>query len=450
MKRRVKRPTRVKPKKKSGSMKKKPSGLLGRYLLQSLTQGSSHQRRSNSRRLKSSSSSKVTRKVTRLKSLGFFQLKLPQDTPEVALSTETTAVQVALPVITTPPSLPSVPTVSVTEVSVPPQRVLIDESVGVRWLLTTELLRPQNDLKQSIEGFLLDQRSPHTRRAYGKDLKRFIQFLLVRNQERGTEKIDRLLIIAYKDSLLNEGLEHTTVDRHLATLRSFFRWLMDDGKIEKSPVEGVRFLNPKRMSSTLGFTDEEVRRVLGVPSRHTRTGAMHHAILSVLFYCGLRRSELCDLRTSNVGTERNHPVLRLRGKGNAERLIVIPPRAWESLNHYLAMSRKELREDQFLFNPMRNNRGGGVTNKALNPSMIFYIVTKYAKLAGVANRVSPHSCRATAISNARDHQVSDRSIQEFAGWASPDMITRYDKRRNAVENSASLAIRYENEKKEES
>ena len=74
--------------------------------------------------------------------------------------------------------------------------------------------------------------------------------------------------------------------------------------------------------------------------------------------------------------------------------------------------------------------------------MVFYIVTSYAKKEGIANRVSPHSCRATAISNARDRNVPDRAIQEFAGWASPDMITRYDKRRTSVEASAAHAISY--------
>ncbi len=87
-------------------------------------------------------------------------------------------------------------------------------------LLTTELLRPGDRLRESIEGFLLDQRSEHTRRAYGRDLKRFVQYLLERKLDRGIENLDRSVLIAYKDRLLSEGLEHTTIDRHLATLRS--------------------------------------------------------------------------------------------------------------------------------------------------------------------------------------------------------------------------------------
>ncbi len=302
-------------------------------------------------------------------------------------------------------------------------------------------------MRRSIEGFLLDQRSPHTRRAYGKDLARFFKYLHARGIERGPERLDRATVIGYKESLLSEGLEHTTVDRHLATLRSFFRWLVEDRILERSPAEGVRFLKPRRLSRTVGFTDEEVRRLVALPDIHSRTGAQHYAILMLLFHCGLRRSELCGLRVSQLGIEREQPVLRLRGKGNAERLLVLVPPAWNALRHYFRITARSMIPaehpggDAPLFSPLRNNRGKRL-DKPLDGSMIFYIVTRYARLAGIANRVSPHSCRATAISNARDHLVPDRAIQEFAGWASTDMITRYDKRKTAVEKSAAHAIHY--------
>lgn len=314
-------------------------------------------------------------------------------------------------------------------------------------LTTHEVIRPGEKLRQSIEGFLLDQRSPHTRRAYGKDLKRFVQFLLGREANLGLERVDRSVLIAYKDQLLSEGLEHTSVDRHLSTLRSFFRWLLDDGWIDKNPAEGVRFLNPRRLSTTVGFSDQEVTRVLKRPDLHTRTGAQHYAILMVLFYCGLRRSEICALRTSSITVERNHKVLRLMGKGNSERIMVLIPAVWSALKYYFLITRKDPTVDQPLFTAIRNNRTGDL-GKPLDPSMIFYIVRRYAKLAGIQNRVSPHSCRATAISNARDHNVPDRAIQEFAGWASPDMITRYDKRKSAIEKSAAHAIVYGTESRD--
>jgi integrase/recombinase XerD len=309
-------------------------------------------------------------------------------------------------------------------------------------LSVESLVRPDETLRKSIESFLLDQRSPHTQRAYGKDLKRFVQFLLLRKYQGPVNRIDRALLVSYKDFLLGEGLEHTTIDRHLATLRSFFRWLQDDGLITDSPAERVRFLNPKRVSRTVGFSDEEVVRILKEPNLHLRTGSLHYAVLMVLFYCGLRRSEVCSIRTTQLGVERGHRVVRLRGKGNAERVVVMVPAVWNAIQHYLMISRRQLSEDSYLFRPIKNRRTGEL-DKPLDPSMIFYIVKRYARLAGIENRVSPHSCRATAISNARDHNVPDRAIQEFAGWASPDMITRYDKRKASVESSAAHAIKYE-------
>ncbi len=326
-------------------------------------------------------------------------------------------------------------------IEIQPQAETFSRAIKIR-----ELIRPNEKLSASIEGFLLDQRSEHTRVSYGKDLKRFMKFALYRQSQVDAElSVDRGLIIAYKEHLLADGLEHTTVDRHLATLRSFFRWMVEDGHLEKNPAEGVRFLSPKRLSKTVGFSDEEVLRVLTQPDLHTRTGALHYAVLMVLFYCGLRRSEVSSLQTSQIGEERGHTVVKLTGKGNRERVIPLLPQVKNAIDLYLRMTYRQLEgRDEPLFMPIRNNRGGEV-HKAIDPTLIFYIVRKYARSAGIKNVVSPHSCRATAISNARDRHVPDRAIQEFAGWSSTSMITHYDKRKTAVEGSAALQIKYEEE-----
>jgi integrase len=125
--------------------------------------------------------------------------------------------------------------------------------------------------------------------------------------------------------------------------------------------------------------------------------------------------------------------------------VVLVPAVWEAIEHYLHITRRSLNEDQPLFGAIRAQ---GIKLRPMDPSYVFYVVRKYARQAGVTQRVSPHSCRATAISNARDHQVPDRAIQEFAGWASPDMITRYDKRKSAVEKSAAFSINYGDEPEE--
>jgi integrase/recombinase XerD len=325
------------------------------------------------------------------------------------------------------------PLVRLTPTLLPVERKSVGSGLSLQ-----SLIRPDEALRASIEAFLLDQRSEHTRTAYRKDLKRFVSFLLLCREHDTFQSLSRAVIIQYRESLRQEGLMDTTVDRHLATLRSFFDWLVEDGHFERNPATGVRFLSPKRISSTLAFTDKEVQRVLMQPNLHSRVGALHYAILMLLFYGGLRRSELCELRTEHLFHERGQPVLRLRGKGNRERLIVLTPSVWHACLHYFRISRRKLDEPGPLFVAARKSH----TLRALNPSTIYYIVVKYAKQAGIRSRVSPHSCRATAISNARDHKVPDRAIQEFAGWTTPVMIMHYDKRRTAIEDSAAFMIHY--------
>ena len=101
-------------------------------------------------------------------------------------------------------------------------------------------------------------------------------------------------------------------------------------------------------------------------------------------------------------------------------------------------------KDAPLFTPTKNPRTGHL-NKILNPNAITYIVARYAMKAGVVKHVSPHSCRATCISNALDRKATHRSVQHLAGWTTPLMIQRYDKRREELKNSAAFLIDYREE-----
>jgi integrase/recombinase XerD len=315
----------------------------------------------------------------------------------------------------------------------------------------SSLLHPDEKIKNSMEGFFLDLRSEHTRKSYSKDLKRFLKYLAVRKNERGDLELDRSAIIGFKDYLNQEGLKSSTIDRHLAMIKSFCSWLTEDGIFDKNPAASVRFLRERKFSTTEGFSDDEVVAMLQAPDLHTRSGALHYAILMVLFYCGLRRGELCSLRTGQLFREKDQVVLRLKGKGGHERMIPLVPKVVHAIEYYLNMVRKDLNEDRFLFTPVRDNRSVRPTiaghskskDRALDPSSIFYIVKKYAEKIGIRRKVSPHSCRATAISNARDHKVPDRAIQEFAGWTSPLMIVQYDKRKSILEHSAAYSINYD-------
>jgi integrase len=181
--------------------------------------------------------------------------------------------------------------------------------------------------------------------------------------------------------------------------------------------------------------------MLSLPARHRVAGRMHYAIMMVLFHLGLRRSELCDLRTSDLFEQDDLKVMRVRGKGDKERVLPLPPEVYKALQTYLEMAKKDLSVDQPLFSPVKNN----VTktkNKPLHPNAIAYVVKHYAKLAGVNYNVSPHSARATAVSNALDNLAPHRAVQHMAGWSSPLMVSRYDKRKQDLRNSGVKYIDY--------
>ncbi len=298
-----------------------------------------------------------------------------------------------------------------------------------------------------IQRFVQTQRSDHTRRAYAADLKQFLSYL--RAEEANPENFDVLLL--YRDWLVRPssdggaGLSRISANRKFATIRSFFSWLQVRGKLKENPSLWVRNFRAKTESPTEAFSDFEVANMLSLPSTKTASGRMHALILHFLFYLGLRRGELVALKASHLGWQRRQEksilTVRVQGKGDKERMLPIPEKLESLLLQYLESERIKIGEEKYLFRPVRNNITK-TKDKPIDTQAIYYIVQKYARLAGVEHRVSPHSCRATCISNALDHAASHRSVQQLAGWSSPLMIERYDKRRTDLLQSAAHKVEY--------
>jgi site-specific recombinase XerD len=305
----------------------------------------------------------------------------------------------------------------------------------------------KGDLVQELQRFVQTQRSPHTRRAYEGDLKQFLGWL--RAGGFSGEDFDALL--AYRDWMVRPqheggaGLTRSSANRKFATVRSFLTWLQARGRVKENPSLWVKNFRAKTESPTQAFSDEEVARMLELPNLESSSGLMHSLVLHMLFYLGLRRGELVALKASHLGWsrvgERTVLTLRVPGKGDKERILPLPDRLRFLLDTYLDRKGISAGDDVYLFSPVKNNVTK-VKAKPIASHAVYYIVTRYARLAGVDRRVSPHSCRATAISNALDHAASHRSVQQMAGWSSPLMIERYDKRRTALQDSAVHVVDY--------
>ena len=301
-----------------------------------------------------------------------------------------------------------------------------------------------------LDSFLQAQNSLHTQRAYENDLVDFLSYL------KATDKpMNVHALVEYRDVLRHrvskrteKPLSHVSINRKIATIRSFLNWLVLNGVIPNNPAKAVKSFRAGRESPTRDIPNDLVRRMLELPARHKVAGRMHHAMLSILFHLGLRRAELVDLRTSDLFEQEGMRVIRVRGKGDKERILPLMPDVSKSIDTYLEISRKDVKVDQPLFSPVKNN----VTHtkdKALHPNAVAYVVKQYAKLAGVQYRVSPHSARATAVSNALDNLAPHRAVQHMAGWSSPLMVTRYDKRKQDLRNSAAKYVGYGEDSEDE-
>lgn len=300
---------------------------------------------------------------------------------------------------------------------------------------------------QEVQPFLQNQLSDHTRRAYEADLKQFFLFLEGRISPGELDHLRAEHVILFRKAL-EEGrltgtpLAKTTVNRKLAVVKSFLSWLKINHVISDNPAQWVKGFPQTQESGLKGFSDEEARKILLLPRLNSRAGALHAAVLHMLLYMGLRKAELMALKMGDLGEERGVPVVKVRGKGHRVRVLPLVPIVRSALDHYFQVNRKDpMQSESFVFTPTKNPLNG-LLEKPLGPNAITYIVTHYAKRAGVLQKVSPHSCRATCISNALDKKATHRSVQYLAGWSTPLMIQRYDKRREELKNSAAFLVDY--------
>jgi len=305
-----------------------------------------------------------------------------------------------------------------------------------------------------IEPFLSNHLSAHTRRAYESDLKQFFSFLKAYCPPSEIHRLRSEHIILFRKQL-EEGrisgipMAQASINRKLAVLKSFFQWLVANDVLDKSPAQHVKGYPQGQDSLLKALSDDEARRILDLPKTHQRSGALHHSILHCLLYLGLRKGELTGLKIGDISVERGVDVLKVRGKGHKVRILPLIPIVKRTIEHYLRLCGRNLEaKEEPLFTPTKNPRTKN-TMKRLNPNAITYIVQRYAKKAGVMIHISPHSCRATCISNALDRRATHRAVQHLAGWSTPLMIQRYDKRREDLKNSAAFTVNYGVEKSHE-
>ena len=240
-----------------------------------------------------------------------------------------------------------------------------------------------------------------------------------------------------------KGLASATITRKLVAIRSFIKWSMAQKLIEYNPLDVVKLPKVQTQAPTLAFDDHEVVQMINSVDANSKKGSMHKLVLTMLFSLGLRRSELANIKIKDIYQERGHYVLEIHGKGNKTRLLPLSKSIINALSEY-SNSMKDngilFDDNDYLIQSVLN----GKNHKPIDGSTIYRIIEKYAKICNINKRVSPHSCRATAISHLLDTQKTPiRDVAIFAGHSKITTTQRYDKRVNSLDNSAAYDIDYD-------
>ena len=267
-------------------------------------------------------------------------------------------------------------------------------------------------------------RSDNTVRVYTTDLQPFLTFL--GNEGLDLRKLERQHLRRYLAWLSTSargrtrGYARVSVARKLVVLRSFYRFLVQEGHVDTNPIPKGRSFNikvEKRLPVFLGV--EEVGRLLEAPDLSQPVGVRDRAILELLYSSGVRLSELWGLETKDVA--KDTAEVRVKGKGSKERIVLLGKAAIEALGIYSSYARPRLQKSpdgrnvalgsQALF---LNRYGGPLSKRSIQK-----IVGKYAMRSAVRPGVHPHTLRHTFATHLLNGGADIRVVQELLGHSSP-------------------------------
>ncbi len=250
--------------------------------------------------------------------------------------------------------------------------------------------------------------SVNTLDAYMRDLDKLVRYLAAEQVHVTEVKLEQLEHFAA--SISDLGIGPRSLARILSGVRQFYRFLVLDGYMEDDPTELLESpKQPNHLPEVLSTAEVDLLEQAIDLSKWE--GHRNRAIIEVLFSCGLRVSELINLKLSNLYVDEQ--FVRVMGKGSKERLVPISPRALEELNYWFSM-RNEMSikpgEEDYVF---LNRRGHHLTR-----TMILIMIKRYAVEAGIKKTISPHTLRHSFATSLLEGGADLRAIQAMLGHES--------------------------------
>ena len=249
--------------------------------------------------------------------------------------------------------------------------------------------------------------SRNTLESYRRDLVQFGEWLenandkLLLQVERAD--VERYLAVRFPQ------VKPRSISRLVASLRRLYRYAMRESKIGSDPTLQIASPKlPRSLPKSLG--EEEVVALLNAPDTQQLIGLRDRAMLETLYATGLRVSELVRLKVSEVSLDMG--VVRVMGKGSKERLVPLGEEALDWIRRYLGQSRPLILERRLSESLFVTQRGEAMTRQAF-----WYLIKRYALLAGITKPMSPHVLRHAFATHLLNHGADLRVVQMLLGHA---------------------------------
>ena len=270
----------------------------------------------------------------------------------------------------------------------------------------------------SIEYQLIDQfcndvsfkrgLSRNTILAYKSDLKIFLTWL--EHNKKKFSNVDRIIINNYLADRLDKGTSVSTIQRIITCIKSFYLFLFENKIIDNNPAQLIENPKKRRKLPTI-ISENEVEKLLESPDIKTGVGLRDKCILELLYSAGLRISELLNVRVNQISKEK--PFLKIKGKGNKERLVPIGSSAMSLLILYIDTYRANLKPTNHIDMLFLNENGSIISRQAC-----WEMIQKYATVSLINKKISPHNLRHAFATHLLNNGADLRTVQMLLGHAS--------------------------------
>ena len=244
--------------------------------------------------------------------------------------------------------------------------------------------------------------------SYQRDLNQYHDFLQNNLNVKSIRKTTLGDIRSYIRHLNDKAMSANSIKRAISSIRTYYKFLSAEGKMKDNPAQLLDTPKvPQKLPNVL--TIQEIDMILSIIPNNKPMSLRDLAIFEMMYSCGLRVTELCDFKTTDILWDSE--MIRVQGKGDKQRFIPVGPIAHDNLNNYLNNERPSLADKNHNVSEVFLSKNG----LKLTRMMIWVLLKKWTEASGLEKEVSPHTLRHSFATHLLEGGADLRSVQEMLG-----------------------------------